>query len=184
MNMPGFSHSLFASAQANEAFPGALDRIAAMLREEVFSAKFNSMFSLLFGIGFTIQLGRMLERDPEHGAGLYVRRLLVLAMFALVHCLVLWTGDVLHIYVALGFGLLLIRRIPNRAVVAMIIALICYPAITGTIRLLVTSPERVALLVKDAQAWEASNNLAYGHGTFFDAASGEFLMFGYVKVLK
>jgi len=170
MNMPGFSTSFFAEADGSHLWAGALDQRAEQVRDMLFSGKFNSMFSLLFGIGFTIQLGRMLERDPEHGAGLYVRRLLVLAMFALVHCLVLWTGDVLHIYVALGFGLLLIRRIPNRAVVAMIIALICYPAITGTIRLLVTSPERVALLVKDAQAWEASNNLAYGHGTFFDAA--------------
>ena len=26
------------------------------------------------------------------------------------------------------------------------------------------------MLVKDAQAWEASNNLAYGHGSFLDAA--------------
>ena len=170
MNMPGFSTSFFAEADGSHLWAGALDQRAEQVRDMLFSGKFNSMFSLLFGIGFTIQLGRMLERDPEHGAGLYVRRLLVLAMFALVHCLVLWTGDVLHIYVALGFGLLLIRRIPNRAVVAMIIVLICYPAITGTIRLLVTSPERVALLVKDAQAWEASNNLAYGHGTFFDAA--------------
>ena len=170
MNMPGFSTSFFAEADGSHLWAGALDQRAEQVRDMLFSGKFNSMFSLLFGIGFTIQLGRMLERDPEHGAGLYVRRLLVLAMFALVHCLVLWTGDVLHIYVALGFGLLLIRRIPNRAVVAMIIAFICYPAITGTIRLLVTSPERVALLVKDAQAWEASNNLAYGHGTFFDAA--------------
>jgi uncharacterized protein len=170
MNMPGFSTSFFAEADGSHLWAGALDQRAEQVRDMLFSGKFNSMFSLLFGIGFTIQLGRMLERDPEHGAGLYVRRLLVLAMFALVHCLVLWTGDVLHIYVALGFGLLLIRRIPNRAVVAMIIALICYPAITGTIRLLVMSPERVALLVKDAQAWEASNNLAYGHGTFFDAA--------------
>ena len=136
----------------------------------LFSGKFNSMFSLLFGVGFTIQLGRMLERDPEHGASLYVRRLLVLLAFALVHCLVLWTGDVLHIYVMLGFGLLLMRGMSNRAVVALIIALICYPAISGTLRLLVMSPERVAILVKDAQAWEASNNLAYGHGTFLDAA--------------
>jgi uncharacterized protein len=38
------------------------------------------------------------------------------------------------------------------------------------VRLLIMSPERVAMLVKDAQAWEASNNLAYGHGTFLDAA--------------
>jgi uncharacterized protein len=101
------------------------------------------MFSLLFGIGFTMQLGRMLERDPEHGAGLYVRRLFVLLAFALAHLLVFWTGDVLHIYVILGFGLLLIRGIPNRVVLALIIALICYPAVSGTVRLLIMSPERV-----------------------------------------
>jgi uncharacterized protein len=170
MNMPGFSTSFFAEADGSHLWAGAMDQRAEQIRDMLFSGKFNSMFSLLFGIGFTIQLGRMLERDPEHGAGLYVRRLLVLLAFALVHCLVFWTGDVLHIYVILGFGLLLIRGIPNRVVVAMIIALICYPAVSGTVRLLIMSPERVAMLVKDAQAWEASNNLAYGHGTFLDAA--------------
>src|SRR6185503_11191488 len=128
--------------------------------------KFNSMFSLLFGIGFTIQLGRMLDGDPIHGIALYVRRLLVLLAFALVHALVFWTGDVLHIYAILGFGLLLIRRVPNRAIVAMIVLLVCYPAISGTLRLVVMTPERVARLVKNAQAMEASNNLAYGHGSF------------------
>ena len=169
MNMPGFSASFFVEADGSHLWPGALDQRAEQIRDMLFSGKFNSMFSLLFGIGFTIQLGRMLARDPEHGASLYVRRLLVLGAFALVHCL-LWTGDVLHIYVILGFGLLFIRRMPNRAVVAMIVVLICYPAISGTVRLLVMTPERVAVLVKDAQALEASNNLAYGHGTFFDAA--------------
>jgi uncharacterized protein len=168
MNMPGFSTSFYAEADGSHLWAGAFDQRAEQVRNMLFSGKFNSMFSLLFGIGFTIQLGRMLERDPGHGASLYVRRLFVLGAFAVVHCL-LWTGDVLHIYAVLGFGLLLIRGIPNRAVVAMIIALICYPAISGTVRLLVMSPERVAMLVKGAQALEASNNLAYGHGTFFEA---------------
>ena len=170
MNMPGFSTSFFAEADGSHLWSGAVDQRAEQIRNMLFSGKFNSMFSLLFGIGFTIQLGRMLDRDPGHGAVQYVRRLLVLMAFALVHCLVLWTGDVLHIYVVLGFGLLLIRGISNRAVVALIVALICYPAIAGTLRILLMSPERVAMMVKTAQAWEASNNLAYGHGTFFDAA--------------
>src|SRR5262245_32296905 len=168
MNMPIFSTSFFAEADGSHLWAGALDQRAEQIRDMLFSGKFNSMFSLLFGIGFTIQLGRMLERDPEHGASLYVRRLLVLGAFAILHCL-LWTGDVLHIYVVLGFGLLLIRGIPNRAAVALIVLLICYPAISGTVRLLVMTPERVAMLVKDAQALEASNNLAYGHGTFIEA---------------
>jgi uncharacterized protein len=168
MNMPGFSASFFVEADGSHLWPGALDQRAEQVRNMLFSGKFNSMFSLLFGIGFTIQLGRMLPRDPEHGAILYMRRLLVLAAVALVHCL-LWTGDVLHIYVVLGFGLLLLRGVPNRAVVAMIVALICYPAISGTVRLLVMTPEHVATLVKGAQALEASNNLAYGYGTFLDS---------------
>ena len=83
-----------------------------------------------------------------------MRRLLVLGAFAIGHCL-LWTGEVLHIYVILGFGVLLFRGVSNRVVVALIVALICYPAISGTVRLLVMSPERVAMLVKDAQAWKA-----------------------------
>ena len=170
MNMPGFSTSLFAEADGSHLWADTLNQRAEQIRNMLFSGKFNSMFSLLFGIGFTIQLGRMLERDPEHGVSQYVRRLLVLLAFALVHCLVLWTGDVLHIYVILGFGLLFLRRVSNRAIVAMIIVLLCYPAISGTLRILVMTPERVASLVKDLQAWEASNNLAYGHGSFLDAA--------------
>jgi uncharacterized protein len=94
----------------------------------------------------------------------------VLFAFALVHCLLLWTGDVLHIYVILGFGLLLVRKLSNRTVAILIVALLIYPAVSGTIRLLVITPERVAAMVKQAQTWEASNNLAYGQGSFLDAA--------------
>jgi uncharacterized protein len=170
MNMPGFAASYYAEADGSHLWADALNQRAEQLRDMLFSGKFNSMFSLLFGIGFTIQLGRMLERDPRHGVRQYVRRMLVLLAFALLHCLVLWTGDVLHVYVVLGFGLLLIRRLPDRAVIALILLLICYPAISGAVRLVVMSPERVARMVSDAQAMEASNNLAYGHGTFLDAA--------------
>ena len=170
MNMPGFASSFFAEADGSHLWADALNQRAEQIRDMLFSGKFNSMFSLLFGIGFTIQLARMMERDPQHGLTQYVRRLLVLFAFALVHCLVLWTGDVLHIYVILGFGLLLMRNVSNRTVVILIVALLCYPAISGTLRLLVMTPDRVAQLVKDAQAWEASNNLAYGQGSFLDAA--------------
>ena len=143
MNMPGFSASFYAEADGSHLWPGMLDQRAEQLRDMLFSGKFNSMFSLLFGIGFTIQLGRMLARDPDHGAALYVRRLLVLMAFAVVHC-VLWTGDVLHIYVVLGFLLLVFRGVSNRAVVATIVALICYPAVSGVVRLLVMSAGAVA----------------------------------------
>ena len=64
MNMPGFSSSFFAEADGSHLWPGVSIRVAERLRDMLFSGKFNSMFSLLFGIGFTIQFTRMQARDP------------------------------------------------------------------------------------------------------------------------
>lgn len=180
MNMPGFSTSFFAEADGSRLWSDPLNKYAEIGRDMLFSGKFNSMFSLLFGLGFTLQLGRMMAGDPAHANALYVRRLLALLGFALLHVMVFWTGDVLHIYVVLGFVLLLLRRVSNRTVVLIIIATLCYPAVSGLLRIALTSPETVARLVAEAQAWEKSNNLAYGHGSFADAArehTREFIFF-------
>jgi uncharacterized protein len=44
-----------------------------------------------------------------------------------------------------------------------------YPALNGWVRLLVVTPDVTAMLVAQAKAFEASNNAAYGHGSFWDA---------------
>ena len=170
MNMPGFSTSLFAGADGAYLWPDPLNRYAEQLRNMLFSGKFNSMFSLLFGIGFTLHLGRMQTRDPAHATTTYVRRLLALALFAALHVGVFWTGDVLHIYVVLGFGLLLLRRASNRLVCALIAATLLFPIVSGLLRLWLMSPDIVAARLAEAKVWEASNNLAYGHGSFWAAA--------------
>ena len=171
MNMPGFSTSFFAEADGSHLWPGKLDQVAEAVRDLLFSGKFNSMFSLLFGIGFTIQFGRMQQRDPDHATTLYVRRLLVLGAFGLVHASIFWTGDVLHVYALLGLMLLFgLRRVSNRAVVALIGACLLYPAVSGALRLWAMSPETVAMLVARGKAFEITNNAAYGHGSFWQAA--------------
>jgi uncharacterized protein len=170
MNMPAFSSSVFAGADGSHLFPLLYDRIAEEARDVLFSGKFNSMFSLLFGVGFTIQLGRLLERQPKHAVAIYTRRLLALLAFGVVHTVVFWNGDVLHIYALLGFGLLLLRNVSDRFVYTLIGACLLYPAVSGMLRLLVMTPDVVAMRVLQMQAWEASNNLAYGHGSFLAAA--------------
>ena len=67
MNMPGFSTSFFAEADGSHISTRRLDLGAEMVRDMLFSGKFNSMFSLLFGIGFTIQLGRLMDRRAGTG---------------------------------------------------------------------------------------------------------------------
>ncbi len=171
MNMPGFNSSFFAEADGSHIWPGPVDQAAEMLREALFSGKFNSMFSLLFGIGFTIQFTRMAERDPAHATAFYLRRLGVLAVLGVLHAWVFWPGDVLHTYAILGLFLVLgLRRVSDRTVMLLIAACILYPALSGALRVFIFTPELTAERVKLAQAFEISNNAAYGHGSFFAAA--------------
>ena len=159
VNMPGFSTSFFAGADGSEMWPSLLDQRAAMVRDILFSGKFNSMFSLLFGVGFTIQLGRLLERTPERAVAIYSRRLLALLAFGLVHTVLFWNGDVLHIYALLGFGLLLLRNVSDRVVYTLIGACLLYPAVSGALRIFVMTPDVVAMQVLHMQAWKLPTTL-------------------------
>lgn len=169
MNMPGFSYSGYAEADGSHLWDRPVDQWAEQLRDMLFSGKFNSLFSLLFGIGFTIQFQRMLARDPAGAPVMYLRRLAVLLVIGLVHACVLWTGDVLHVYALLGMGLLFgLRRVSDRGIVALIGACVAYPVAASLLRLAIVTPEFTARRVREAQAFEASNNAAYGAGTFAD----------------
>jgi uncharacterized protein len=172
MNMPGFSTSYFAEADGSHLWSGRVDQLAEQVRDLLFAGKFNSMFSLLFGIGFTIQFARMEALAPEAATRRYLRRLLALGAIGLLHGMVFWTGDVLHIYAALGLLLVLpLRRASDRTLLLLMLLCLAYPLLSGAVRLLVMTPEITASLVAKAQAFEASNNVAYGHGTFWHAAS-------------
>jgi uncharacterized protein len=170
MNMPGFNSSFFAEADGSHLWPGQVDQFAEMLREALFSGKFNSMFSMLFGIGFTIQFARMQERDPEHATGIYLRRLGVLAVLGVIHAWVFWPGDVLHTYAILGLILVTgLRRASDRTVMWLIAFCIVYPAISGILRVMIFTPEMTAERVAIAKAFEAADNAAYGQGSLLDA---------------
>jgi len=171
MNMPGFSASFFAEADGSHLWTGRLDQLAEQLRDLLFSGKFNSMFSLLFGIGFTIQFTRMQQLDPARATGLYLRRLIVLGVFGLIHATVFWTGDVLHIYALLGLLMLFgLRRVSDRGVLVLMGLCLLYPAVSGALRLLLVTPEITAQMVAKSKAFELTNNAAYGHGSFVAAA--------------
>jgi len=171
MNMPGFSTSFFAEADGSHLWPGRIDQVAEAARNMLFSGKFNSMFSLLFGIGFTVQYARMQQLEPQRATQLYLRRLLVLGVIGLLHACVFWTGDVLHVYAGLGLLLVLgLRHVGDRTLIALIGLCLAYPVVSGVARLLVMDPTTVASLVAKAHVFEASNNAAYGHGSFWDAA--------------
>lgn len=183
MNMPGFTHSLFTPPAVDA---GRLDSLVDTMRELLFAGKFNLMFGLLFGIGFNLQLGRLETARPGgHATLVYARRLAVLLAIGLVHAVLLWSGDVLVVYAVLGFGLLAFRRISDRAVLVLIGLCLIYPALSDALRpvLLSFSTETVAAF--QYEEFEASNALAFGQGSFLDAAreTARIFVWGYSSPL-
>ncbi|MBB6098258.1 uncharacterized protein HNR42_001683 [Deinobacterium chartae] len=103
----------FAGLLAYRPMPPA-DRAVQTLLDVLVSGKFITLFALLFGIGFALQLAR-LEADSAAVARVYVRRLRGLLVIGVLHGLLVWRGDILTLYALVGFGLLASRHLRGRA---------------------------------------------------------------------
>ncbi|MFM2042973.1 MAG: hypothetical protein RLY86_1549 [Pseudomonadota bacterium] len=86
----------------------ASNTIGALL----FQAKFFPIFSLLFGYGFAVLLGRMESGIITVWA--YRRRLAALLLLGALHAVLLFPGDILMIYALTGLILWRLRNAPDR----------------------------------------------------------------------
>jgi uncharacterized protein len=92
--------------------------------------KFYTIFSLLFGIGFALQLSR-LERRGLDGLRIFRRRLLILLAIGLLHMVLLWDGDILTFYALVGLLLPFFRGWSDRALVIAAAILVFIVPFTG-----------------------------------------------------
>lgn len=107
------------------------DQAANFLRFMFGYGKFNTIFSFLFGLGFAMFLARAPERGAEF-LTLYRRRLTVLLAIGLVHMTFVWYGDIIALYAALGFVLVLFRRASDRSLLVWAAVLIVsHPLLTS-----------------------------------------------------
>ena len=109
--------------------PEGADVVVAILIQFLAIDKFWTLFSVLFGYGFVLQMDRSLQRgDPF--VSLYARRMLVLALLGVSHAM-LHPSEVLHRYALLGFALVLLRHRSTSVLVgaaaASIAATIAWP---------------------------------------------------------
>lgn len=128
MNMPWFSAPWSSFALEPRLFPGWHDRAATFVTELFIGGKANSIFSFLFGLGMTLQL----QRAAASGGGfalVYLRRIAVLFAIGAAHALLLWNGDVLHMYAILGLLLLAVRRASDRLVLTLIVLSLVVPTL-------------------------------------------------------
>jgi uncharacterized protein len=115
--------NLLPREQAQALAAPALEAIVSSLYHFFVNQKFVTLFSFLFGLGFSIQLVRAEARGSPI-VPLYSRRLLVLLGIGVAHLFGVWLGDVLSTYALVGFVLLLFRQRSDRTVLAWALVLL------------------------------------------------------------
>jgi uncharacterized protein len=80
----------------------------------VVDGKLRSLFSMLFGASMLLVVERA-EAGGASGWWTHFRRMLVLFVIGLAHFYLIWWGDILHLYAAVGLIAFLFRHKPPRA---------------------------------------------------------------------
>ena len=126
-NILYWSGWIFMQEPARLALAGEAGMRAQHLFHHAFiDGKFYTLFSLLFGIGFSLQLSR-LERRGANGVRIFRRRLLVLLAIGVIHMVAIWDGDILTLYALLGLLLPFFRNCSDRRVLTAAVFLILSP---------------------------------------------------------
>ena len=120
-NFPEFALWTFLSADERQAMATAgIDSVVRYLQYLLVDGKFYTIFSLLFGVGFSLILSR-------HSVSLFVRRMLILAFIGFCHLMFIWSGDILLLYACGGLLLPLFIRLKDKALLLVAVALIVLP---------------------------------------------------------
>lgn len=112
-----------------------VDVILNVLQITFVEGKFYSLFSLLFGIGFSIILIRN-EQKGVNGLKVFYRRLFILLLIGTFHLFFLWEGDILVLYALIGFVLPLFRKCSDKSLIIWAAVLISLPIFINVIKIL------------------------------------------------
>jgi uncharacterized protein len=107
---------------------GIFDESLTFLLDLLISKKFITLFSILFGFGFYIQMSRA-EKTGINFRKYFIKRMSLLFLIGTIHCFLLWDGGIIMSYSFGGLFLLLIRNWSLKKLV--ILALIFNVFLTG-----------------------------------------------------
>lgn len=128
VNMIAFGQVMMAAATLPLDYETALDHVAGWGIRWLAEGKFYSLFSLLFGMGFTLQMMRA-EAKGRRFVPVYLRRSLVLLVIGVLHGILFWVGDILAIYAVLGVLLLLFRHMRPRNLLIWAVVILLLPSL-------------------------------------------------------
>ena len=131
-NFPEFSLYTFQPPETTAAMPTArIDTVVKYLQLIFIDGKFYTIFSVLFGIGFSIFLSNALKKN-RNGLLLFYRRMIVLLFIGLFHLICLWAGDILILYAFLGLFLPLFRTMSDKKLLITAVILLLFPILVDS----------------------------------------------------
>lgn len=145
---------------SQESVTGPLNAAAAFLMIALAQGKFYLLFSFLFGYSASF----ILRDNTRPNRSRFRRRLLVLAVFGLVHAVFFFIGDILITYAILGFGLLALSRRSDRALKIWIVVVAAFSII------LITMSISLVAMIPEPTPGLTYLNSALESGTFLEAA--------------
>jgi len=97
------------------------DKVLNFLFHLLIEKKFITIFSMLFGFGFYVQLKRAEEKGVDFKS-YFLKRMTILLLIGCVHAYVFWLGDIIRDYAICGMFLLFVYKWkPKRVLVAAIV---------------------------------------------------------------
>jgi uncharacterized protein len=128
-NYSEFSLYTFQTKEVVESMPTAdTDRIIKFLQYVFIDGKFYTLFSLLFGIGFSIIISNAVKKG-SNGMKIFYRRMTALLFIGLFHLIFLWAGDILILYAAVGLLLPLFRNVSDKKLILFSVLFLLSPII-------------------------------------------------------
>jgi len=172
VNLRFYSLDALLDDATQQALPSAgLDQVLRTGMGWLVDMKAVTIFSLLFGLGFAMQM------EARPGLGPHLRRMAALALIGLLHATVLWWGDILLTYAVVGLLLPLFRHLGNRALVVagLVCALFLPPLLSPWMR------EWVMTLAPRAQMYAHALD-ALSNGTLWQAWWQNLVLGGWVRL--
>jgi uncharacterized protein len=130
-----------------QTFP--VDSRLEMIFVTFIEGKFYTIFSLLFGIGFSVILLRN-RRTGKKALPYFYRRLFILAIIGITHALLVWEGDILLLYAILGMILPVFRSLSDKSLIILSICLILSPILIDLLKILTQGNWDISRPIKEA----------------------------------
>lgn len=128
-NFPEFSLYTFLPPDVRATMPShEVDTISLWWLFAFIDGKFYTIFSLLFGIGFSIILRNSAERGAD-GYRVFYRRMFWLLVIGFLHLMLLWSGDILMLYALVGMVLPAFTRLRTRTLLILAAFFLFLPVI-------------------------------------------------------